>query len=468
MRREVELPLDIDRDGPVPIREQIVVQLRSAIGHGVLRVGQPMPSSRSLARSLGIARSTVLTSYLELEGEGWVSSRHGAGTFVTERPGTAARVHPASAPHGRPEPVLDMRPGDLDPSVMSMRSWRAAWRQIEPRAAPPPAAGDAELRDALATYLGAARGLRCDPSELVLCSGTNEALVVLGLAFGWARATVAVEDPGYPAVRAAIEAVGSRCVPFDVSEPSAVLTRLRELAPAPAAVYLTPSHQYPLGHRIEPGLRRDLVAWARESATLLIEDDYDAEFRFGVPPLPSMAALDQAADVIYLGTLSKTLDPGLRLSYLRVPPHLLEPVLRVRGAVGATTPWPVQQAVTELLRTGALARHIARIRRIYSDRRNALLSALEPIPAIIGISGIEAGLHVVARLKPGIDAAWVVDRARCRGVLIADLDEFRITPRPAVPALIFGYSKLDPTQLRRAIAIVAEIPALTDVEASRW
>jgi GntR family transcriptional regulator/MocR family aminotransferase len=460
MRREIELPLDIDRDGPVPIRQQIAVQLRSAISHGVLRAGQRVPSSRSLADSLGIARSTVLTSYLELEGEGWVSSRHGAGTFVTERPWPGTHADPPGVPRHRPEPALDMRPGDLDPAAMSMPSWRAAWRGIEPRAAPPPAAGDAELRDALAAHLGAARGLRCDASELVVCAGTNEAMVVLGLAFGWAGSTVAVEDPGYPAVRAAVEVVGSRCVPFDVAEPSAVLTRLRELAPTPAAVYLTPSHQYPLGHRIEPVLRRDLVTWARDSGTVLIEDDYDTEFRYGVSPLPSLAGLDPTANVIYLGTLSKTLDPGLRLTYLRVPPHLREPVLRVRGAVGATTPWPVQQAVTELLRTGALARHIARMRRIYTDRRNALLSALEPIPAIVGMSGIEAGLHIVAYLAPGIDAARVVAEARRRGVLIADLDEFRMRPGPADPAVVFGYSKLGPAPLRRAVAVVASLPAL--------
>jgi GntR family transcriptional regulator/MocR family aminotransferase len=458
--RDLELPLELHRGNPTPLREQIVGQLRSAIAEGVLRAGHRMPSSRVLARGLGIARSTVIASYLELEGEGWISSRHGAGTFVAPRPGLGCTGERAAAFQPDPVAVLDARPGDLDPSIMSMPSWRAAWRGIAPHAAPPPPAGSAELRDALAAHLGSARGLRCGASEIVLCAGTNEAMVLLGLALGWAGRAIAVEDPGYPQTRAALDLIGVRWVPVDVSPPDTLLALLADLPEPPAAVYLTPSHQYPLGHRIGPQQRRDLLAWANIAGALIVEDDYDAEFRFGVAPLPSLAGLDPSSDVVYVGTLSKVLDPGLRLTYLRVPPHRLRQVLRARSALGSTTPWPVQQAVTELLRSGGLARHIARVRRLYADRRQALLSALQTLPAVTGIEGIEAGLHVVAHLRAPLDAAAVRRQARSRGLLVADLDEFRARPRPDRPALVLGYSKLDPAGLRRAVGVLAALPAL--------
>lgn len=456
MRTDLNLPLAIDRDSPDGIRTQIVGQLRSAIRDGLLRPQDPLPSSRVLAARLGVARATVTACYEQLEGEGWLHSEQGSGTFVTDAHQEAALSKDAAPVADEPPGTLSLRPGDIDPRLVDATMWRRAWRSVTPSSAPAEPAGLASLRTELAGYLGSSRGLLCRPEEIVVCSGTNEALLLLAFAFGWIGDTVAVEDPGYLPLRALLEKVGVTPVAVDMARPDEVPDDLAALSPKPAAVCLTPSHQYPLGHRMSVPTRERLLEWARSSGTVLVEDDYDGEFRYDVPPLSSLAGLDPAAPTVYLGTLSKVLDPGLRLAYLRVPPALLPAVLDARTRLGSSVSTPSQQVLVELLRSGELARHIARVRRTYADRRRAALRALEAIPAIRAVHGIEAGLHVVVDLAPGISAADVVDRAAARGLLLADLDEFRFVPDPQHPALVVGYGTHAPAELRRAIGVLAD------------
>lgn len=458
MSEGLDIPINIDRDSDVSLREQLVVKLRAAIRDGLLPVGYPMPSSRVLAAQLGLSRSTIVAVYLELEGEGWLEVTQGSGTFVSERyEPPSAPTGVAKAPAVRHDQQLDLRPGDLDPTLVSLPTWRSSFRKVTPSSAPPPAAGIPQLRTSFASYLGAARGLQCDPSEIILCAGTAEALTVLGLALQWAGKRIAVEDPGYPAVRAALHRLGARWVPVDARDPKTLVSKLYGLAEPVAALYITPSHQYPLGHRLDGEVRRELLGWAAATGSVIIEDDYDAEFRFGVPPLPSLAGLDRNADVVFLGTMSKVLDPGLRLTYLRVPQRLLGVVASTREDLGATVSTPIQQVATELISGGHLTRHIARVRKIYADRRRVLLDGLNAIPAVQQIRGIDAGLHVVAELSAGYVAGDIAQRARARGVLIADLDEYRATPSPASPALVLGYGKVNPAQIRAATRLLSEI-----------
>ncbi|GFP51830.1 MocR-like pyridoxine biosynthesis transcription factor PdxR [Mycobacterium kansasii] len=442
------------------MRTQLLRQFKALIASNALRAGTPLPSSRALARSLTIARSTVVHVYLELEGEGYVDSVHGAGTFVADR-GTedpTLRAGRREADASSVSEPLDLRPGDLDPSLVTATAWRSMWRAVPPSSSPPPSAGYFELRDELAGYLGSARGLACDAQEIVLCAGTGEAMSLLALAFGWSRGqTVAVEDPGYQPIRKALEVTGASCVPFDASHPDRYVQHLRELSPVPVAVYLTPSHQYPLGYRLSFEARRALLDWASETGALLVEDDYDAEFRFGVPPISSVAAMEPTANTIYMGTVSKVLDPGLRVTYLRVPNHLLSRVLDVRAAIGATVSAPCQWALHELLSTGGLTRHVAKVRRVYRDRRKAMVEALSALPTSPVVEGADAGLHLVLPLPSGTSASSVARQARRRGVLVADLDEFRSLPDPSNPGLALGYSKANPGEIRRAVRILAEL-----------
>ncbi|GKT17211.1 PLP-dependent aminotransferase family protein, partial [Aduncisulcus paluster] len=311
---------------------------------------------------------------------------------------------------------IDMRPGDLNPDDVSRVGWRAAWRSIEPSTTPPPPSGSPALREALSVYLRSSRGLPCDPRQIVVCAGTAEALTLLTLAFKWQGRAVAVEDPGYSAIRRTFQALGVQWVPVDVTDPDQLLMRLQSTQTSIQAAYLTPSHQYPLGHRIDPDMRGHILP----------------------------------ASTIYLGTMSKVLDPGLRLSYLRVPTHLLEPVLQTRDMLGATVAAPVQQAVTHLLTSGELARHIARVRKLYQDRRATMLQSLEKVAAVTHVTGTEAGLHVLASLRQDVSASATVEQARARGIYITDLDDYRAHPDPRNPGLVLGYGQLKPAAIRQA------------------
>jgi GntR family transcriptional regulator / MocR family aminotransferase len=459
---DIDLPIRLDPSSGEPVRVQLTEQIKAAIVNGTLRPGTPLPSSRALARSLSISRGTVVECYLELEGEGFVDSVHGAGTFVADRgsedPTPRSEAHDLGAtPLSE---ALDLRPGDLDPTLVTATTWRAMWRTHRPSSAPPPTAGVFELRDEIAGYLGSARGLACDAQEIVLCAGTGEALAILALAFDWARhGRIAVEDPGYHPVRRALEAVGASWVPFNAVDPEQYVERIRALNPAPVAVYLTPSHQYPLGHRLSFEIRSQLLEWSAAADAILLEDDYDVEFRYGVAPISSVAAINPMSNTIYVGTVSKVLDPGLRITYLRVPKHLLPQVLNIRAAIGSTVAAPCQWALHELLSSGALNRHIARVRKVYRDRRQAMVDALSALASSPTVQGADAGLHLIVPLPAGISAAAVAQQARKRGVLVADLDEFRTVPDPTSPALALGYSKANPSEIRRGVGQLAQLPA---------
>ncbi|MBB5163214.1 PLP-dependent aminotransferase family protein [Mycobacterium sp. AZCC_0083] len=458
MSSGLDIPITVDRNSPVPLREQIVSELRGAIRRGLLQPGYPMPSTRLLAQETGLSRTTIVAAYLELEGEGWVEGTQGSGTFVAHRDdleSTPATPRPSAAP--RAIPLLDLRPGDLDPSLVALGEWRAAWRKVVPRSAPPPAEGTPELRSALASYLGAARGLPCEADDIFLCAGTAEAMVVLALAFGWVGRTVVVEEPGYPAVRAALTRLGVDWVPVDATNPELLRSNLDALPRSVGALYITPSHQYPLGHRLDSPVRRDLLDWAQKNGAVIVEDDYDAEFRFGVPPLPSLAGLDEGSNVVFMGTMSKVLDPGLRLTYLRVPGHLRAAVAATRNDLGSTVAAPTQEVVADLITTGVLTRHIARVRKVYADRRRVMLRELKRLPAISGLRGIDAGLHLVADLHSVFDTSLIARQARARNLLIAALDEYRVTPDPANPALVLGYAKVTPTEIKTGIGVLAEV-----------
>lgn len=466
MRADLDIPIHIDRSSAEPVGRQVTVQLRQAMADGMLRAGDPLPSTRLLARRLGVARSTVVACYLELEGEGWVTSSHGAGTYVADAI-PAGSAPSARAPADRDaiaEPLpavtadgaLELRPGDLDPRLVSTAEWRRSWQGTVPAGVPAPPAGTAELRADLAGYLASSRGLRCRPEEIIVCAGTQEALLVLALGLRWARRAVAVEDPGYPPVRRLLTALGSAVVPLDVSEAGHAPARLAALDPAPAAVYLTPSHQYPLGHRMTTQDRDTVLDWSDATGAVLIEDDYDSEFRFDVAPVPSMAGMRPDSRVAYLGTMSKVLDPGLRVAYARVPPVLLPAALEARETVGTTVPTPVQQAVSRFIRSGELSRHIARMRRVYAERRRVLRGVLADVPGIVRIGGLEAGLHALVELDPRLRAADIVAAAAAHGLSVADLDEFRTCPDLTRPGLLISYSSGEPAGLRRAGQILSE------------
>ncbi len=450
-----ELLVELDRSRPRSLRRQLEAGLRAAIRDGRLQPGTRLASSRALALDLTVTRGVVVAAYAQLEAEGFVTSRRGAGTVVNSfpRPGRG-RPRPDTAPG---VVRFDLRPGSADTGLFPHAAWaRAASSSMSSL---PSAdlgyghpAGLRVLRVALAQYLGRVRGVYCDPDQVVVCNGVSHglSLVIRALAQrGYQQ--IAVEDPGLPVHRKQIVAAGA--VPCPVPVDSEGL-RVADLAATAATVVLTtPAHQYPAGVVLSPGRRRALVDWARTS--FVVEDDYDAEYRYDRPPVGALQGL--APDrVIYCGSASKSLAPGLRLGWLVVPVGLRDELLAVREVTDRFTNVVVQAAFAEFLQHGDLDRHLRKARRSYRDRRDALTRALaEYIPGAYP-TGIAAGLHAVVNLPAGTDADRIAAAAARRGVLVYPLSHF-MTSAPQEPALVIGYARLAPPQIAEGIRLLASV-----------
>ncbi len=468
---ELEFPVSLNPAGEPPLHRQLADQLRKAIHRGELRPGQRLPSSRTLAARLDVSRTVTLTAYAELSGEGYLDGQHGSGTYVSPE----LRVPLADPPTPPTGPatsnlipqrsVIDLRPGRADTSTLAGPDWRRAWRAAADRPPPTdpgPAGGLPGLRREIAAHLQRFRGLRCTAHDVLVTTGTRDGLELLITVRGDRR--VGIEDPGYPAAHRIVEALGVHVESLPVDDAGLITEQLPVTAPTPTAIYVTPAHQYPLGGRLPASRRLDLLRWARAHDALVIEDDYDSEFRFDVPPLPALAALDRDR-VAYLGTLSKVLSPSLRVGYLLAPPHLHQQLLRHREADGYRVPHIVQAALTTYFADGALARHIARMRRAYAAKRRLLTGLLEP--TALTLRGLEAGLHGVLRLPPEADEHVVVARLAEAGILLAGLAEYHHKAAHNEHGLVLGYGAASATDLHHGVAALTE--QLTCINlASQW
>jgi GntR family transcriptional regulator/MocR family aminotransferase len=480
----------IDRDARSPIGLQLVEGLRRRILDGVLRPGDTVPSTRALASELGVSRSAVVAAYEQLAGEGYLDMRQGAPTRVAalilaggpsaeglddgrrdETGASSARVTagggaggvaraagaggPANAAPAPPR--IDLLPGRPSTARIDTRSWRAAWRHAAaldiPSESPPPF-GVPRLRAEIADHLRLARGVACAPEDVVVTAGTAEALALvasaLALLVGGAL-RVAVEHPGYPSARRTIERRGATTIPVAVDGDGIDVEVLRRMPRPPHAVMVTPSHQYPLGGRLPVATRLELLGWARSARAVVIEDDYDSEFRHLGPPLPALASLDSDR-VVLVGSFSKVLTPWLRLGYLVLPadPALRDAIAAIRADEPSPVPGTAQEAAAALLASGAVRRHIAVTRREYAHRRRLVLAALDGLPNA-PLSGLDGGLHAVLELPDAATAAVVVDRLAAEGVAVASLAEYSAVPGDDGAGLVFGYAGPNDTLLAEGL-----------------
>ncbi|HZW41162.1 MAG TPA: PLP-dependent aminotransferase family protein, partial [Agromyces sp.] len=476
--------LVIDRASGAPLGVQLVEGLRRGILGGALRAGDAVPSTRALASELGVSRSAVVAAYEQLAGEGYLEMRQGAPTRVAElagRPGTSDSPSPASnrreMPSGpRPQgdlrrlgvgtaepPRIDLLPGRPSTSRIDTRAWRAAWRHaaaLEIPSESPPPFGVQRLRAEIADHLRQARGVACDADDVVVTAGTSEALALVASALALltgGEPVIAVEHPGYPSARRTLERRGARTVPTAVDVDGLIVESLRRMPRPPDAVMVTPSHQYPLGGRLPVAARLELMEWARETDAIVLEDDYDSEYRHLGPPLPALASLDDAGRVVLVGSFSKVLTPWLRLGYLVLPanPALREAVARVRADEPCPVPGVAQDAVAALLASGAVRRHIAVTRRDYAHRRRLVLEVLGGI-VDAPLSGLDGGLHAVVRL-PGHEAsAAVVARLGAEGVAVAPLADYSAVPGDEEPGIVLGYAGVSDTLLAEGLARIRD------------
>jgi GntR family transcriptional regulator/MocR family aminotransferase len=459
-----ELPIRLPTQGSHQILRALHQQLRAAIVDGRLRPGLRLPSTRALASSHGISRNTAVAAYDLLLSEGYVSMRQGSGCYVAQAlsrpaPGrvragnTAADRRLSSFWRGRrarkrqapPESLAYwFRLGAPDTGLFPYDIWRRlsnrALRSLSKSEVSQDPQGLPALRDAIAKHVSVSRAVACRPEDVLVTSGAQQAFDLLArvLASG-RRTTVAVENPSYPPMRAAFEAPGAKLVPVPVDADGMLIDRLPRQA---RVVCVTPSHQFPLGPAMSMGRRMALLEFARENDSVVIEDDYDCEFRFDGRPLDALQTIDRHESVFYVGTFSKSMFPQIRLGFIVAPPWALAALVAAKQDSDLLSPFLVQHTLAAFIAEGHLARHIRKMRSVYSQRRRRLLDGLhrdfarwlDPIPSF-------AGLHIAALLRHSEDAEEVVKRAQEQGVGVSSVGRYCIG-RPDTQALIFGYGAI--------------------------
>jgi len=462
-------PVAMDMASDAPMYQQLSDWFRRAISSGQLRPGQRVPSTRSLANELGISRIPVLGAYEQLQSEGFLETFTGAGTCVAraipsdmtlERAKKAAPVL-ASSPQGSrrtsrraaqlrsPEqtwlanmgafrvglPALDAFPFALWSKLVSRH---ARHLSIDAMGYGDPM-GYLPLREAIAEYLGVSRAVRCDASQIIITTGSQQALQICAHVLLDPGERVWMEDPGYPGAHQALRTAGAELVPVPVDGEGIDVEHGARVGADARVVYISPSHQFPLGMAMSASRRMQLLRWAARNDAWVIEDDYDSEYRFGSRPLSSLQGTDTQARVIYVGTFSKVMFPALRLGYVVVPKDLVEDFYAGRDAIDTFSSTLYQSAMTEFIREGHFARHIRSMRTLYMQRRVAVHEAIQRyIGERLEVIGTEAGMQLAGLLPRGVDDVAVSRKAAAVGVSVRPLSPCYLVP-PARGGLILGY-----------------------------
>lgn len=460
--------------GSTPPRQrsaELFEQLRSAIVVGRLEPGARLPTSRDLAADVGVARSTVTTVYGRLIAEGYAEGRPGDGTFVTSFTagdrGSSSPVGSVPAMPGRSAPTgdsarlppaggwkIDLRTGRPDPSLFPLVEWRRCVTTALQR--PPPGyghpAGQPELRRALAAWVGRSRGVQVAPESIVVTNGAQGAFDLCARLVCADGDVAVVENPGYQPAWRAFEQYGATVAPVPVDIDGIVVDHIPDQA---RLIYVTPSHQAPTGAVLSANRRRRLLDLAAARGALVVEDDYDTEYRYVDRPLEPLHRLDTDERVIYVGSFSKTLSPSLRLGFIAASIEVVDALTAIRSVTGTQPPHLTQAALAAFITGGGYERHLRRSRRIYLSRRDHLLARLAELAAsgaVAGFAPCHAGLHTTIDLRPGTDPAEIVEQLRSRGIAIHSTTD--LWHGTASPGLVIGFGLADTSQLDEAIAVI--------------
>lgn len=453
--------LSLDPAGAKPLRDQLANALKRFILERRLPPGSRLPASRGFAEELGVSRATIMAAFDELIAEGYAEGRRGSGLYVVaelpdhvlqspsqKRIGAGALVPPRPVvPFQAAAPELVLFPHEVWAKLMH-RIWRAPEAAL---LATPDPLGWAPLRIAIAQHLNAFRGMNCEADQIAVTSGTAETMEILIAASLRRGDRVALEEPGYPLIHAVLREQGLAPSPIAIDGEGLDITRLRK---DHRAVLVTPSRHYPLGLTMPLARRLALADWARTRDAFILEDDYDSEYRYRGNPLPALMSIDDER-VMYLGSFSKTLMPGLRLGFCVVPRRMIEIVARTVKARGTRAGLIMQPVLAEFIRDGHYATHIRRMRRLYARRQAALISALERHAAgVLTAEPDPAGMHLVCDLVNYLDDRQAARRAAAAGLVARPLSEFYAGP-PQRNALMLGYAGFDEATLDGAAARLA-------------
>ncbi len=472
--------IPVDRGAAKPLYRQIYDGYRDTIVRRNLRGGQQIPSTRALASELGISRIPVLNAYAQLLAEGYFESRPGAGTFVSSslpeqltsceyRNAKVAEVRSGPRPVASRLAFLPRREstpwtygwgpfsvGQLTFDQFPFQIWsslvarhcRGARARTLNYADP---MGSKDFREAIAAYLRTARAVHCEVRQIMIVSGSQQALDISARVLLDRENRVWIEDPCYELMRHALTLSGCRLIPVPVdSEGLDVAAGIKKCRKARAA-YVTPSHQYPLGVTMSASRRLQLLDWAQNSGAWIIEDDYDSEYRYENMPIASLQGLDHNSRVIYIGTFSKTLFPSLRLGYLVVPPDLIGQFAAVRRAMDLCPPHLFQAVLTDFINDGHFARHIRKTRLLYSERRSALASAIQSeFGSLLGVVGGEAGMHLVVTLPKGLSDQEISTRAAEQNLWLWPLSPSYLNKAPQ-QGFILGFGSTTVLEMPRSV-----------------
>ena len=489
--RPTEHPeIHLDATSPEPLYKQLYGRLRDAILAGRLPRGAHLPSTRALASELGISRTTTALAYDQLLMEGYLETRVGRGTIVSQElpdrlvarsrprgvtaPGETPRPDPAqpvmpdpglnAIPHleriegsGSRAFIAGQPPLDLFPYALWARLIARRARQSLPaHAGYQPPAGYAPLREAIATHIGITRGVRCTADQIIITSGTQGALDLATRTLLAPGDAAWLEEPGYFGARGAILAAGGRLVPVPVDEAGIDVEAGRQRAPHARLVYVTPSHQFPTGVTMSLGRRLALLDWARGASAWVVEDDYDSEYRYGGRPLEALHGLDQAGRVLYIGSFSKVLFPSLRLGYIVAPPTVVETLLRARRFMDMHPPILEQMALADFLHEGHYVRHLRRMRQQIQRRRDCLHRELcRHLDGVLEVSVPEAGLELVGWLRDGKDDQRASALADSAGITAIAISRLYLEP-PARKGLLMGFAGIDEAEIQRGVRVLTD------------
>jgi GntR family transcriptional regulator / MocR family aminotransferase len=479
------LTFSIDRTAPETLFRQLHGEVRRLILDGVVPPGSRLPATRTVAARLGVSRSSVVAVYEQLLAEGYLAGRQGAGTFVSRalpapprlpapllprriagkvaaRPSGAALRYAALSPDRAQFEAVPFNTGRCSLDEQTLTIWRrltaASLRRPDslwlgygdPRGSP-------RLREALAHYLRIARGVQCEPEQILILSGVQQAIDLVLKVLIEPGDAVWIEDPAYPAMQAALQAAQARLVPVPVDAEGLVVSRGVAASPAARAAYVTPSHQSPSGVMLSMARRLELLAWARDARSWIIEDDYDSEFRYAGRPLASLQGIDRGERVIYLGTFSKVIFPGLRLGYAVVPHELLEAMTAARHLTDRQAPALTESVVTAFIEQGHFAAHLRRMRAQYRLARDHLAASVKArLAAFLEVDVPDQGMRLMARLAPGWCDVALAEQAAARGLALRPMSKLYLDA-PPVQALLLGFTGYTMPALDAGVDRLAEV-----------
>lgn len=513
----MDLLVTLQPDSNTPLHKQLYDEIRLAILSGRLPSGQKVPSTRTLSKSLGVSRATVTTAFDFLLSEGYLESFIGSGTYVcrelpddilavseeeaeaipyesnldfTPQTQTQSSQSPQSTKSSPPkrqlswygeslqvsdwmdfsneEPEIQFNFGRPDLEHFPLKQWNqlvslhSKKREFFLLDSPANAQGYEPLQEAIAAYLARSRAFVCDPEQIIVVSGSQQAIALVTRVLVDRGDLVGLEEPGYIGAQRLFLAQGAQLIPIPVDTAGARLEELKTKYGTSdnklKLVYLTPSHQYPTGVVLSLSRRLDLLSWARKTETLIIEDDYDSEFRYKGRPIPALAGLDSGSSVIYMGTFSKILLPSLRIGYIVVPHDLIEVFRRAKWLADRHSPLLEQQVLADFINQGHMERHVRRMKRLYEQKRRVIINELKKhLGRRATIFGDNAGIHVLVRIESKLADAEIVERCWKLGVGISSTRKLYFTEPKHAGEFMLNYGSLTEEEIEYGIAVLAKV-----------